>query len=133
MTTEKSKTKCVSFRTSTELINEIISLSESKNILKSHFIQNLINDYFKTKPTIFNYYEVIDDSKKVNTLSFRLPNNIFDKINGICVNLDITKSEFLNYLEAKHKDVLVALKAGKYTDEITDTLTKVAREIADKY
>lgn len=98
MTTEKSKTKCVSFRTSTELINEIISLSESKNILKSHFIQNLINDYFKTKPTIFNYYEVIDDSKKVNTLSFRLPNNIFDKINGICVNLDITKSEFLNYL-----------------------------------
>ena len=98
MTTEKSKTECVSFRTSTELINEIISLSESKNILKSHFIQNLINDYFKTKPTIFNYYEVIDDSKKVNTLSFRLPNNIFDKINGICVNLDITKSEFLNYL-----------------------------------
>jgi len=43
------------------------------------------------------------------------------------------ESEFLNYLEAKHKDVLVALKAGKYTDEITDTLTKVAREIADKY
>ncbi len=43
------------------------------------------------------------------------------------------ETEFLNYLEAKHKDVLVSLKAGKYTDEITDTLTKVAREIADKY
>ena len=43
------------------------------------------------------------------------------------------ETEYLNYLEAKHKDVLVALKAGKYTDEITDTLTKVAREIADKY
>ena len=43
------------------------------------------------------------------------------------------ETEFLNYLEAKHKDILVALKAGKYTDEITDTLTKVAREIADKY
>jgi len=28
---------------------------------------------------------------------------------------------------------LVALKAGKYTDEITDVLTKVAKEIADKY
>jgi hypothetical protein len=28
---------------------------------------------------------------------------------------------------------LVALKAGKYTDEITDTLTKVAKEVADKY
>ncbi len=43
------------------------------------------------------------------------------------------ETEFLNYLEAKHKDILVSLKAGKYTDEITDTLTKVAREIADKY
>ena len=41
--------------------------------------------------------------------------------------------EYLNYLEAKHADVLVALKAGKYTDELTDTLGKVAREIADKY
>jgi len=43
------------------------------------------------------------------------------------------EKEYLNYLEAKHKDVLVALKAGKYTDEITDTLGKVAKEIADKY
>ena len=43
------------------------------------------------------------------------------------------ETEYLNYLDAKHKDVLVALKAGKYTDEITDTLSKVAREIADKY
>jgi len=43
------------------------------------------------------------------------------------------ETEYLNFLEAKHSDVLVALKAGKYTDEITDTLTKVARELADKY
>jgi F-type H+-transporting ATPase subunit alpha len=43
------------------------------------------------------------------------------------------EKEFLNYLEAKHSDVLVALKAGKYTDEITDTLSKVAKELADKY
>jgi F-type H+-transporting ATPase subunit alpha len=43
------------------------------------------------------------------------------------------EKEFLNYLEAKHADVLVALKAGKYTDEITDTLSKVAKEIAEKY
>jgi F-type H+-transporting ATPase subunit alpha len=39
----------------------------------------------------------------------------------------------LNYLDAKHADILVQLRAGKYTDEITDTLTKVAKEIADKY
>jgi F-type H+-transporting ATPase subunit alpha len=43
------------------------------------------------------------------------------------------EKEYLNFMEAKHADVLLALKAGKYTDEITDTLTKVARELADKY
>jgi F-type H+-transporting ATPase subunit alpha len=43
------------------------------------------------------------------------------------------EKDYLTVLEAKHADVLVALKAGKYTDEITDTLTKVAREVADKY
>ena len=43
------------------------------------------------------------------------------------------EKDYLTVLEAKHSDVLVALKAGKYTDEITDTLTKVAREVADKY
>jgi F-type H+-transporting ATPase subunit alpha len=40
---------------------------------------------------------------------------------------------FLNFLEARHADVLVAFKAGKYTDELTDVLRKVAKEIADKY
>jgi F-type H+-transporting ATPase subunit alpha len=43
------------------------------------------------------------------------------------------EKEFLNYMEAKHADVLVALKAGKYSDELTDVLTKVAKEIAEKY
>jgi F-type H+-transporting ATPase subunit alpha len=43
------------------------------------------------------------------------------------------ETEYLNYLEAKHADVLVALKAGKYTDELTDILSKVAKEIASKY
>jgi len=43
------------------------------------------------------------------------------------------ETEFLNYLEAKHADVLAQLKSGKYTDEITDTLTDVAKEIASKY
>jgi F-type H+-transporting ATPase subunit alpha len=43
------------------------------------------------------------------------------------------EKEFLNYMEAKHTDVLVALKAGKYSDELTDVLTKVAKEIAEKY
>ncbi|MBM3185351.1 MAG: F0F1 ATP synthase subunit alpha [Bacteroidetes bacterium] len=43
------------------------------------------------------------------------------------------EKEFLTVLEAKHSDTLVALKAGKYTDEIEAVLTKVAKEVADKY
>ena len=43
------------------------------------------------------------------------------------------ETEFLNYLEAKHADLLSQLRAGKYTDEITDTLTSVAKELASKY
>ena len=63
---------------------------------------------------------------------------IFVGTKGLIQKVPVTKvkefeAEYLNYLDAKHKDVLVALKAGKYTDEITDTLSKVAREIADKY
>ena len=41
--------------------------------------------------------------------------------------------DYLEYLNMKHRDVLDNLKAGKLTDEITDTLTKVAKELSDKY
>jgi F-type H+-transporting ATPase subunit alpha len=63
---------------------------------------------------------------------------IFVGTKGLIQKVPINKvkafeKEYLNYLDAKHADVLVALKAGKYTDEITDVLTKVAKEIADKY
>ncbi len=43
------------------------------------------------------------------------------------------EAEYLDYLEAKHADVMLSLKSGKYTDEATDVLTQVAKEIADKY
>ncbi len=43
------------------------------------------------------------------------------------------EKEFLNYLDAKHKDVLNDLKAGKFTDEITEVLSRVASELSDKY
>jgi F-type H+-transporting ATPase subunit alpha len=63
---------------------------------------------------------------------------IFVGTKGLMQRVPVAKvkefeKEFLNYLDAKHADVLVQLKAGKYTDEITDTLTRVAKEIADKY
>ena len=43
------------------------------------------------------------------------------------------ETEYLNYLEAKHGDTMKALKSGKYTDELTDVLSAVAKEIAAKY
>ena len=41
--------------------------------------------------------------------------------------------DFLEYLKVKHKDVMDTLKQGKLTDEVTDTLTRVAKEMAEKY
>jgi F-type H+-transporting ATPase subunit alpha len=43
------------------------------------------------------------------------------------------EKDYLDFLEAKHKDVLTRLKAGKYEDADTDVLGKVAKEIAAKY
>ena len=41
--------------------------------------------------------------------------------------------DYLDVLNASHKDVLNQLKAGKFTDEITAVLDKVAKETAAKY
>lgn len=41
--------------------------------------------------------------------------------------------DYLEYLDAKHRDVLDTLKAGKLTDEVTDTLTQAAKELSEKY
>ena len=43
------------------------------------------------------------------------------------------ETEYLGLLEASHSDVLNSLKAGKLTDEATDTLTEVALNLAKKY
>jgi len=43
------------------------------------------------------------------------------------------EKDYIEYLTAKHKDTLNALKAGKYTDELTAVLDKAAKEIASKY
>ena len=43
------------------------------------------------------------------------------------------EKDYIEYLNAKHKDTLNALKAGKYTDELTAVLDKAAKEIASKY
>ena len=41
--------------------------------------------------------------------------------------------DYLEYLNAKHRDVLDTLKAGKLTEEVTNTLEKVAAELSSKY
>lgn len=41
--------------------------------------------------------------------------------------------EYLDFLKVQHPNVLSELRAGKLTDEITQTLTKVAKEISEKY
>ncbi len=43
------------------------------------------------------------------------------------------EKDFLEFLRAKHSKVLETLKAGKLTDEVTDTLEKVAAEVAAKF
>ena len=43
------------------------------------------------------------------------------------------EKDYLEYLNNKHVDTLQALKAGKFTDELTDVLEKAVKEVAAKY
>jgi F-type H+-transporting ATPase subunit alpha len=43
------------------------------------------------------------------------------------------ETEYVEFLRAKHSDTLTTLKSGKLTDEVTNTLTKVAKELSSKY
>ncbi|MEL4457397.1 F0F1 ATP synthase subunit alpha [Lutimonas vermicola] len=43
------------------------------------------------------------------------------------------EKDYLEFLRAKYSEILETLKAGKLTDEVTDTLEKVAKEISAKY
>ena len=41
--------------------------------------------------------------------------------------------DFIEFLNAKHRDTLDTLKAGKLTDEVIDTLTNVCKDLTAKY
>ena len=43
------------------------------------------------------------------------------------------ETEYIEFLRANHSDVLATLKSGKLTDEVTNTLTAVAKELSSKY
>lgn len=55
-------------------------------------------------------------------------------LNSVPVNkIKEFELEYIQVLKNSHQDVLDSLKAGKLTDEVTDTLTKVAKDLASKY
>ena len=43
------------------------------------------------------------------------------------------ESDYIEYLNAKHRDALDTLKAGKLTHEVIDVLTSAAKEVSAKY
>ncbi len=43
------------------------------------------------------------------------------------------ESEYIEFLRAKHSNILATLKSGKLTDEVTNTLSLVAKELSSKY
>jgi len=43
------------------------------------------------------------------------------------------ENDYIEFLKGKHADTLKTLKSGKLTDEVTDTLTAVAKDLAERY
>jgi F-type H+-transporting ATPase subunit alpha len=43
------------------------------------------------------------------------------------------ETEYLDFLDAKHRDILDQIKAGKIDDSITSVLEQVAKELTAKY
>ena len=63
---------------------------------------------------------------------------IFAGSKNLLKNVPVNKvkefeTDFLEFLKAKHKDVMDTLKEGKLTDKVIDTLTAVCKDLAGKY
>ena len=63
---------------------------------------------------------------------------IYAGVKGLFRSVPVNKvkqfeAEYLQQLEQRHPEVLKALKAGKFSDEQTDVLETVAKELAGKY
>ncbi len=63
---------------------------------------------------------------------------IFVGTNGLISKVPVNKvkafeNNYLEVLDNSYKNILADLKAGKLTDEVVETLTKVAKEVAAKY
>ena len=63
---------------------------------------------------------------------------IYCGTNGLLIDVPVNKvkefeTEFISFMHQKHQDVLDFLAAGKLTDEIKNTLEKVAADLSKKY
>ena len=63
---------------------------------------------------------------------------IYCGTNGLLMDVPVDKikefeAEYITFLHSKHQDILNDLAAGKLTDDITNTLEKVAAELSSKY
>tara|TARA_B110000444_G_scaffold181342_1_gene170160 strand:+ start:1 stop:1197 length:1197 start_codon:yes stop_codon:yes gene_type:complete len=63
---------------------------------------------------------------------------IYCGTNGLLMDVPVKKikefeSEFLEFLHAKHQNILDALSAGKLTEEIKSTIETVAADLSEKY
>lgn len=63
---------------------------------------------------------------------------IYAGSNNLLRNVPVNKvkefeRDYIEFLKAKHSDVLATLKSGKLTDEAIDTLVTVAKDLSEKY
>ena len=63
---------------------------------------------------------------------------IYAGTNNLMRNVPVDKvkefqEEYISFLNQKHPETMSALKAGKYTDELTQVLTSVADDLSGKY
>ncbi len=63
---------------------------------------------------------------------------IYVGTNNLMKNIPVEKvktflNEYISFLNEKHSDIMLQIKQGKYSDEITETLGNVAKELSVKY
>ena len=63
---------------------------------------------------------------------------IYCGTNGLLMDVPVNKikefeTDYISFLHSKHQDVLDSLAKGKLSDEITNTLKSVAKELSSKY
>ena len=83
-------------------------------------------------------YEIIDKKEllqvsEIFTKSKTLFRMGFEKQRRGIFKVKEFERDYIEFLNNKHRDTLDTLKAGKLTDEVIDTLTKVAKDLSAKF